>query len=337
MRLSKKIIFVDKLKDFLAPLFSFVKHSETKLGGQSTIEYSMVVMLVMAGIIVLGPYVIRSVNAHFKMWEDTTEEAFTDPLKDRDPEGLPKPQCRCPVKATGCGLGSCQPTEMLWQKDCVPLDCEPQETRCEVENGCCGEEVGGCGGACAAGEREVKVTCGKLPTQTACRASADCGRCTGVPIENADPCPGDEVDVVGEVPRVPVPNGGCSVPPEAIKCEAECKVGFVLQNGACVQPVCEPAYTVIAAGAGGSGCTPPAVGYTKPYPAGVCIDAGDDNPCCVIRCNPGDQRTSFRKWCVGQCHNWVGGPVDPDGCYVYEGGGNRGAPWCEITCQKPCP
>jgi len=205
---------------------------------QSTIEYCTMVALVMVGIVVLGPYVIRSVNAHFKMWEDTTEDAFLDPLSDRDPTGLPTPQCRCPFKPIGCGLGGCKKTEMYWDKDCVPLDCELPEPKCEVENSCCEEEPGPCGVGCPPpGEQQVKITCGNLPPRFECRSTLFCNQCTGFIPDNSTSCPGDDVGVVGQVPWVPVDQGGCT----ARKCEAECRLGFVLQNGACVKPPPDPA------------------------------------------------------------------------------------------------
>ena len=41
----------------------------TKKSGQHAIEYMVIITLVMAGIIIGGPYVIRSWNAQMKGWE----------------------------------------------------------------------------------------------------------------------------------------------------------------------------------------------------------------------------------------------------------------------------
>ncbi len=300
---------------------------------QSTIEYCTMVALVMVGIVVLGPYVIRSVNAHFKMWEDTTEDAFLDPLSDRDPTGLPTPQCRCPFKPIGCGLGGCKKTEMYWDKDCVPLDCELPEPKCEVENSCCEEEPGPCGVGCPPpGEQQVKITCGNLPPRFECRSTLFCNQCTGFIPDNSTSCPGDDVGVVGQVPWVPVDD--CS-PPAGRKCEAECLPGYVVQAGACVPPVCGQYTIQTGGGAGGGGCSPSATSYNSPQPWSNKCDSSA--PCCVIRCALGEQRIDVKAWCVGKCKNWEGGPVDADGCYAWEGNNNKGAPKCEITCAKPCP
>ena len=34
------------------------------------IEYSLIAVLVILGIVIMGPYVLRSVGAHFKLWDD---------------------------------------------------------------------------------------------------------------------------------------------------------------------------------------------------------------------------------------------------------------------------
>ncbi len=46
---------------------------------QHTIEYAVVLVLVMVGIIIMGPYVIRSWNAQMKGWEDSVTDSLNDP------------------------------------------------------------------------------------------------------------------------------------------------------------------------------------------------------------------------------------------------------------------
>lgn len=48
--------------------------------GQHIIEYSVVVILVSVGIIIMGPYVVRSWNAYVKGLEDSVEESLVDPI-----------------------------------------------------------------------------------------------------------------------------------------------------------------------------------------------------------------------------------------------------------------
>lgn len=51
---------------------------------QSTLEFIMIIILVLAGVIVMGPYVIRSVNAYLRSWEVSSEQARNQPA-DIDP------------------------------------------------------------------------------------------------------------------------------------------------------------------------------------------------------------------------------------------------------------
>lgn len=48
--------------------------------GQHTLEYMILLTLIMAGIIIGGPYVIRSWNAQVKGWEDSVIDSLNDPL-----------------------------------------------------------------------------------------------------------------------------------------------------------------------------------------------------------------------------------------------------------------
>ncbi len=52
---------------------------------QTTLEYAMIIMLVILSIVVMGPYVIRSVNAHMRSWEVSTDQARDDMSAILDP------------------------------------------------------------------------------------------------------------------------------------------------------------------------------------------------------------------------------------------------------------
>ena len=47
---------------------------------QHLLEYMVLSILIMAGIIIGGPYVIRSWNAQVKGWEDSVVDSMNDPL-----------------------------------------------------------------------------------------------------------------------------------------------------------------------------------------------------------------------------------------------------------------
>lgn len=83
---------------------------------QSTLELIMVIILVLAGIIVMGPYVIRGVNAYMRSWEIAVDQANSNPNVEINPWEVP---------------GSTTPTPPT-------LDCSSFENNsgdCEVNNG----------------------------------------------------------------------------------------------------------------------------------------------------------------------------------------------------------
>ncbi|GEM_PF-4261588 len=78
--------------------------------GQHTLEYIILMVLVMAGIIVGGPYAIRSWNAQMKGWEDSVVDSMTDPLVEAPPTSVNIPGCDLDHWADqNCGLGYTSP------------------------------------------------------------------------------------------------------------------------------------------------------------------------------------------------------------------------------------
>lgn len=70
--------------------------------GQSIIEYTVLAMLIIVGTIVMGPYVIRSIGAHFKLWQETVDDSVNDRMK-RIPISVTE-QCRVSeLMSSGCG------------------------------------------------------------------------------------------------------------------------------------------------------------------------------------------------------------------------------------------
>lgn len=51
---------------------------------QHLLEYMVLLTLIMAGIIIGGPYAIRSWNAQMKGWEDSVRDSMTDPLVNKN-------------------------------------------------------------------------------------------------------------------------------------------------------------------------------------------------------------------------------------------------------------
>ena len=46
--------------------------------GQNIIEFSLLMAIVMAAIIMMGPYIIRSWNANMKGWQDSVEDSYSE-------------------------------------------------------------------------------------------------------------------------------------------------------------------------------------------------------------------------------------------------------------------
>lgn len=136
-----------------------MSHQKKRLNQQAQhlIEYSVLIILVLAGIIIAGPYVIRSWNARVKSWDDSVTESMQDPLLEAPPDTVTIPGCD-PDPAgwinQGCQLGglgiatclgqvNCAETQRLETLTYMPLGCEcsikpvPPTARCVYEACCC--------------------------------------------------------------------------------------------------------------------------------------------------------------------------------------------------------
>lgn len=187
------------------------------------------IMLVAATIFIGGPTIIRGVNAHFKIWDDSVQDSYKDPLKQGPPISLPT-NCVCdpPIGGPGlrCGAGICPETMHLETILCNPVGCGAAlgivEQSCVNDPTCCeiyqDTALCGTGGAvpdCPLGSRITRRACGGGTSQFGCRVDNDPtvidGNPTCIPhcigtylaVENAaNPrtaviCPGDDVAVVG--------------------------------------------------------------------------------------------------------------------------------------------
>jgi len=143
---------------------------------QHTLEYTVVLVLVMGAIIIMGPYVIRSWNANLKGWDDSVEDSFQDILIT-SPNPVDVPGCSCLFEDAGCGPnGNCLKFERFRQYVCTPTGCGLFQNppcpcgagSCESDSNCCYDEPTGlCGplathvpGGCPDGEMEWVRLCG---------------------------------------------------------------------------------------------------------------------------------------------------------------------------------
>lgn len=198
---------------------------------QSILELIAMIMFIAATIFIGGPTIIRGVNAHFKLWDDSIQDSYRDPLKEAPPITIPT-NCVCdpPMGGPGlrCGVSPCLVTQRMESVLCNPVGCGPalgiDEEYCVDDPTCCDiyRDTLLCGTGtpapdCPLGERITQRACGTGVTEFSCRPDSDdvsvdgnptcIPHCLGAyhPNESAalaDPstpviCPGDDTAVVG--------------------------------------------------------------------------------------------------------------------------------------------
>src|SRR5476651_1166286 len=62
---------------------------------QSIIEYALIAILVILGIVFMGPYVLRSVNAHFKIWDTGVQATFKEHITQAPVNDVPNIPTNC--------------------------------------------------------------------------------------------------------------------------------------------------------------------------------------------------------------------------------------------------
>jgi hypothetical protein len=163
-------------------MFNNLLSKNSSLKGQHLTEYTLMIILVIISIVIMGPYVVRSWNAHLKGWDDGVKDSMEEPLTQAPVPNIPPLACSCGVwKPVDCGLSnkaaSCTSLQMLWERECRPLSCAVFG-RCDVNADCCTpwEELD-CGvvaphgtepdGTCKDGQMNVQRLCG-APTPPNC-------------------------------------------------------------------------------------------------------------------------------------------------------------------------
>ena len=230
-----------------------------KRSGQSLIEYALLITLMLAGVLVMGPYVIRSWQANVKGWDDSYKDSFQDPITASPPAGFDV-GCTCTPDVVPCatppccGFGSCLETQDSELFICSPTKCGTGSDTCTDNPNCCSEFIplptpGECGNhGCAADEVLYVRYCGSddptstslytnsgPPTRFECRQNANClFSCLNPPDPIADPqyapagCLQDDVGLTINTNVTFVDPGGCSIPVgSAPKCQWECTGAFV--------------------------------------------------------------------------------------------------------------
>ena len=127
--------------------------------GQSIIEYALIAILVILGIVIMGPYVLRSVNGHFKLWDEGVKDSFEENLNQSNTIPYIPSNCSCHDEQLGCGstqIGAqCAANEMAYSHQCnstisingVIHGCDGAPLNsCKYDTSCCSEyKKLGCG------------------------------------------------------------------------------------------------------------------------------------------------------------------------------------------------
>ncbi|MFT5169517.1 MAG: hypothetical protein ACI8Q2_000125, partial [Candidatus Omnitrophota bacterium] len=174
--------------------------------GQGVIEYSIVMVVVIIGVIIMGPYVIRSWNANLQGYADSVRDSYEDPLKEPGKiPGFPGDGCFCrwtnPCGVADdttpcCGEFGCNANETASIYSCFPAKCTDHsgipddKVKCEPSSGCCtswefmetpetcAKACGSEGLECGEGEACQEQTCtdilGNPTVDNQCKPHGDC-------------------------------------------------------------------------------------------------------------------------------------------------------------------
>ena len=82
--------------------------------GQVSLEYVSMAVLVMLGVLVMGTYVTRSINAYFKNTDDAVEDSLLEEILPA--HNIYGPGCTCGIPIEGACGDPCRP----WEKQMTP-------------------------------------------------------------------------------------------------------------------------------------------------------------------------------------------------------------------------
>ncbi|MBI3601443.1 MAG: hypothetical protein HY209_00890 [Candidatus Omnitrophica bacterium] len=214
--------------------------------GQSFIEYTVMAVLIMLGISVMGPYVLRSVNAHYKLWGEAIDDSVNDRMPNINAIGPPT-NCTCSALTPGnCGARGlagtqCQANQRLHYTPCSPdptcgIGTSLYQEQCVNDATCCDYN------ACNQGNCTEIITnnacgniCGTIPLPASGPRStvASCPTSTTVPGDASAPA---------LLPSVPDPNNsgfpGCYVGEEVLI--NQCTGGVPPRVACRANPICAP-------------------------------------------------------------------------------------------------
>ncbi|MFP4473317.1 MAG: hypothetical protein ACLFPX_05525 [Candidatus Omnitrophota bacterium] len=122
------------------------KASAKNTRGMVSLEYGAVAVMVLLGMITIGPYVVRSVNSYFKFMDTGIEQSFSERIEQAPPDDTldPGEGCSCgPFSLLSCGNvdgSGCAPNLLTKRRSCTSITCENLKRRegdllaCEPED-----------------------------------------------------------------------------------------------------------------------------------------------------------------------------------------------------------
>ncbi|MFA5059296.1 MAG: hypothetical protein WC676_01535 [Candidatus Omnitrophota bacterium] len=320
-------ILVDKIGKEIKPMISSKK-------SQSIIEFSVVVVLVLAGIILMGPSTIRGINAHFKSWQDSASDSMKDPL-------LPATEYPVPPD---CGNGAVDPGETLTY-------CCQDFPMVDGDGVCC--TIGGetaaispidcsyCGDNVCNGEETNTNCCLDCHGSPACGDGSCCtengpSNSGGTPIDGDVGCYADcpWIDTCG--------NNFCGPNEDEYTCPPDC-CARLRNNGVCNNDA--PCYETIintpndccveycSGHCGDNDCDVRCPAQTEAFCRGLSTDCSDGNGCCY----------AYNECCRAIMHKWQGSAPAPQCCNArYECHRQNfchgaGTTWCDNCGPMQCP
>ena len=181
--------------------------------GQSIIEYALIAVLVILGIVFMGSYVLRSVNAHFKLWDEGVQDSFQENITQAPPNAIPPIDINCQCSPFNASCGSTQAGSFC-----------PANDR-EVDYNC---NVPGCNGA------QGNAYCN--PDPSCCSTAVDKG-CGDAAINSNGSIPsGSQVTCEPGTPT----GATCYCPPGSTSSSANCPTGTAEGVTCCSTPTTTP-------------------------------------------------------------------------------------------------
>ena len=149
------------------------------------LEYTMIAILVIIGIVIMGPYVLRSVNAHFKLWDDGVQDSYQENLRQAPLNDVPpiNANCDCSQTPQNCGGPGlyCPANQREYDYQCSPLGCNGAAgaSSCVDDPTCCTTPSSlGCG--------TIPIPASGVPTAGTCPTGFAASQ-TCVPSPASDP------------------------------------------------------------------------------------------------------------------------------------------------------